>query len=61
MDDQQVVVGEIEQHDLKEVAGEIRPDDEHLRWIGIRFKVGEDETVEERVPDVRSSGAVAQR
>lgn len=61
MDDQQVVVGEIEQHDLEEVAREIRSDDEHLRWIGIGFEVEDAQAVGERVADVRLGDAVAER
>lgn len=61
VDDQEVVVGELEQDDLEEVAGLVGSDDEDLRWISVRFEVHDDERMVDGVADVDFGCAVSER
>ena len=41
MDNEQLVAGQDECDEFEEVARCIRPDEEHLRWVGVRVEVGD--------------------
>lgn len=60
VDDQEVVVGEFEQDELEEVAGQVGPDDEDLGWVRVGLEVHDDEPVVQSVKDVGLGGAMTE-
>lgn len=61
MDDQDLLVGQLDEDDFEEVAGKVRSDDEDLRRIGVGLEVGDHDAVVDRVRDLGLGEAVAQR
>jgi hypothetical protein len=51
MDHKIGIVREFESDDLEEVPGSVRPDCEHLGWIGVGFEVDEREGMVDGVTD----------
>lgn len=60
MDHKQVVVHEFEQDEFEEVAGEVRPDDKDLGWVGIGLEVDKDKSIVKGADDVGFCRAVTQ-
>jgi len=52
------IVGQLQNEALEEVAGDVRADHEHLRWVGIRVDIDNDERMVHGVEDVRVRDAV---
>lgn len=55
MDDEELVVGEDEGDEFKEVARCIGSDEEHFRWVGVRIEVGDQDDMVVRVLDAGRS------
>ena len=58
MNGEEPIAGQLENEELEEVAGDVRADHEHLRWVGIRVDIDNDERMVHGVEDVRVRDAV---
>lgn len=51
-------IGQLENEELEEVARAVGADHEHLRWVGVRVDIDDDERMFDGVEDVRVGDAV---
>ncbi len=61
MDDEQFVTSEDECDEFEEVARCIRPDEEHLRWVGVGVEVGDHDDMVVGVLDAVDRDSVFER
>lgn len=58
MNGEEPIIGQLENEELEEVAGEVGADHEDLRWVGVRVDIDNDERMVDGVEDVRVGDAM---
>src|SRR3546814_412211 len=59
VDGEEPIIGQLENEELEEVAGEVGADHENLRWVGIRVHIGDHKWMVDGVEDVGIRDAMA--